>query len=211
MASSIVADLSYFGLPPQTQVQLHANWAVAKSEIEAVQALVETVDNATLATEAGAGITGGPGTVYASSVRKIGGIYYTNILLDLTGLSSATDDLDIIGVSTPAAHLGQITAARNGTILAGRMTCLEVPASLTDIDLYAAESGAGVFEGGIAALTGTETALITSGGAWTAALAKIFTGIPAADTYLYLVNGAADTADVFTAGKFLIEMFGYDA
>lgn len=164
----------------------------------------------TMATEAGAGITGGTGTVYKSSVVKIGGIIKTSILIDLTGLSSSTTDLDIIGQGASVAYLGQITAARNGTILTGRVTCLEAPAGgVTDIDLYSATEGTGVFDGGIAALT--ETALLTSGAAWTIMRELALTAVPAANQYLYLTGGAAGTAAAYTAGKFLIELEGYDA
>jgi hypothetical protein len=64
-----------------------------------------------------------------------------------------------------------------------------------------------VFDGGIAALT--ETAIVTAGGAWTLGLAKYFNDLPVADQYLYLTGGAAGTAAAYTAGKFLIELFGY--
>lgn len=159
---------------------------------------------------AGAGITSGTGTLYKSNVIRLGGIYQTSILIDLTGLASSTTDLDIIGVGASAAHLGQITAALNGTILGVRMTCLELPAGgADDIDLYAATEGTGVFDGGIAALT--ETALITSGAAWASGTVKASTAVPAADQYLYLTGGEAGTAATYTAGKFLIELFGYDA
>ena len=156
---------------------------------------------------AGDGITDGTGTIYRSSITEEGGIIKTTILIDLTGCSSATSDLDIIGIGTEDANLGQITAAKNGTILAGSMKCLELPSSLTDIDLYSATVGTGAFEDGIAALT--ETALLTKGGAWAAMAEDDLTALPAADGFLYLVNGAADTADVFTAGKFLLELWGY--
>lgn len=161
--------------------------------------------------KADAGITTGAGTVYKSSVVKAGGIIKTSILIDLTGLASSTTDLDIIGVGTFPANLGQITAEKCGTILSGRMTCLEVPAGgVTDIDLYYATEGTGVFDGGIAALT--ETALITAGGAWTLALTKAIADPAAlAGKYLYLTGGAAGTAATYTAGKFLIELSGYDA
>jgi len=90
-----------------------------------------------LETEAGLGITSGTGTVYRSGVVKVGGIITTQILIDLTGLTSADSDLDVIGVedTTAACHIGRITAARNGTILGGTLKCLEAPASLTDIHL----------------------------------------------------------------------------
>ncbi len=162
-----------------------------------------------LTTGAGAGITSGVGAVYKSDVWQSGGIIYTNILVDLTGLASSTTDLDIIGVGSSAAHLGQLTAAQNGTIYGGRMTCLEVPAGgVTDIDLYWATEGTGVFDGLVTALT--ETALITAGAAWTLALAKaIADPVGIANGYLYLTAGAAGTPATYTAGKFLLELFGY--
>lgn len=156
----------------------------------------------------GAGISGGTGTVFKSSVQRVGDIIRTSILIDLTGLASSTTDLDIIGVGASAAYLGQVTAARNGTILSGRMTCLEVPVGgADDIDLYAATEATGVFDGGIATLD--ETALVTSGGAWTLGSMKALSAVPAADQYLYLTGGEGGTAATYTAGKFLIELDGY--
>lgn len=165
-------------------------------------------DNAVLSTLAGAGITGGTGTIYKTSVMQQGSIITTRIYIDLTGLGSSTTDLDIIGTGSSAAHIGRITAARNGTIDAIRVTCLELPAGgVTDIDLYAADEGTGVFDGGIGSLT--ETALLTSGGAWANGTTKGATAMPAANQYLYLTGGAGGTAGTYTAGKFLIELIGY--
>lgn len=162
----------------------------------------------TFKVEAGVGITAGVGAVCRSSVRQVGGIVYSNILIDLTGLASSTTDLDIIGVAGGPAHIGQITSARNGTILTGRMTCLEVPVTgADDIDLYSAVQGTGLFDGLVTDLT--ETALLTSGGAWTLALTKALGAFPAANEYLYLTGGEAGTAATYTAGKFLIQLEGY--
>lgn len=159
---------------------------------------------------AGAGATGGTGTVHRASVIKLGGgVIQTRIYIDLTGLASSTTDLDIIGVGASVAYIAQITNAANGEIFAARMSCIEVPAGgVTDIDLYAATESTGVFDGGVAALT--ETALVTAGGAWTR-LPKLFTALPVANAYLYLTGGAAGTAATYTAGKFLIELEGYEA
>lgn len=163
-----------------------------------------------LLTGAGVGITAGTGTVYRSSVRLEGGIYRTTIMIDLTGLASSTTDLDIIGVAGGPAHIGQVTADQNGTILEIRMTCLELPAGgADDIDLYSAVEGTGEFDGAITSLT--ETALITSGGAWANGTTKGSTAVPTASGYLYLTGGEAGTAATYTAGKFLIELFGYAA
>jgi len=158
----------------------------------------------------GAGISGGTGTVFKSSVIRIGDIIKTSILIDLTGLSSSTTDLDIIGQGTDPAYLGQITAAKNGTILTGRMTCLEVPAGgIADIDLYSATEATGKFDDAVGGLA--ETAMITAGGNWTLAAVKAFGAVPAANSYLYLTGGAGGTAAAYTAGKFLIELEGYEA
>lgn len=158
----------------------------------------------------GAGISDGVGTVFKSSIERVGDIIKTTVLIDLTGLASSTTDLDIIGVGANPAFLGQITAAKNGTIFSARMKCLEAPVGgVTDIDLYSATEATGVFDGGIAALT--ETALLTAGGAWTLGLSTELGALPAAGQYLYLTGGAAGTAATYTAGKFQIELEGYAA
>lgn len=156
----------------------------------------------------GAGITAGVGTVYRSSITKTDGKIVTQIYIDLTGLASSTTDLDVIGVGASAAYLGQFTTAMNGLGASGRMSCIETPAGgVTDIDLYSATVATAKFDDGIAALT--ETAHITSGGAWAAGLQKNFTLAVPANNYLYLTGGAAGTAATYTAGKFLIELDGY--
>lgn len=182
--------------PSQRQALARANLGAASSE--------------TLAVTAGAGITGGTGTVYKYGVSRIGSIVRTEILIDLTGLSSSTTDLDIIGQGASAAHLGQITAAINGTPFAGIMECLEAPAGgVTDIDLYFATVATGVFDGAISGLAG-QAALLTSGAAWTLAR-RLALADPAslANGYLYLTGGAGGTAAAYTAGKFRIEILGY--
>lgn len=169
------------------------------------------VDSDTLATGAPAGVTGGTGTIYKNKVFRSGGIIKTEILIDLTGLGSSTTDLDVIGQgAAAAAHIGKLTAAECGaTIHAVSMQCLEAPAGgVGDIDLYSAVEGTAKFDDGIAALT--ETALITSGGAWTNGVTKAATTCPLATEYLYLTGGAAGTAASYTAGKFLVTLYGSD-
>lgn len=155
----------------------------------------------------GAGILAGSGTLYQSSVVRHGDIKTTTILIDLTGLSSTTTDLDIIGTAG-VSHIGQITAAVNGTILGGEMTCLEVPAGgADDIDLYSATVGTGAYDDGIAALT--ETAMVTAGGAWSLGeTIGIVADSSPAGNYLYLTSGEAGTAAPYTAGRFLITLYG---
>lgn len=168
---------------------------------------------AALTTGAGVGITGGSGTVYKSVAYKIGLIYTVEILIDLTGLGSSTTDDDIIGVAGGPAHLGQLIAAETGTtILTVTMQCIEVPAGgVTDIKLWSATEATGVFDDAGGTVL-TETALVDNAGAWTSGLVKgqIGTSVPAANSYLYLINGAAGVPGTYTAGKFIITLKGYD-
>lgn len=164
-----------------------------------------------MATEAGTGITAGSGTVYASSVAIVGGIIRTSILIDLTGLNSKNTDGDIIGVDATAnpCHIGQITAARNGTIFAGRITCHETPAGGDpNVNLYSAAEGTGVEDGAIGDLT--ETLLYDRSGDWAAGDDNVLSAWPAADEYLYLTQGDATGTDAtYTAGRLAIELLGY--
>ncbi len=170
---------------------------------------IASFDANTMPVEAGTGITTGSGTIYRSSVIQSGGVITTQILIDLTGLRS-TGSGDIIGVNGTSlvCHIGQITAARNGTILTGSMECFEAPAGGDpDINVHSATEGTGVEDGAIGDLT--ETLLVNAGDA-TLGSKVYFTAVPAADEFLYLTTGDATDAD-YTAGKLLIELKGYDA
>jgi|TARA_Y100000015_G_scaffold37850_1_gene40184 hypothetical protein len=170
---------------------------------------VSSFDANTMAVEAGTGITGGTGTIYRSSVQRVGGIITTRILIDLTGLRSTASG-DIIGVNgtSNVCHIGQITAARNGTILTGSMECFEAPAGGDpDINVHSATEGTGVEDGAISSLT--ETLLVNAGDA-TLGSKVYFTAVPAADEFLYLTLGDTTDAD-YTAGKLFIELMGYEA
>ncbi len=170
---------------------------------------VSSFDANTLATEAGTGITGGTGTIYRSAVQRVGGIITTRILIDLTGLRSTASG-DIIGVNgtSNVCHIGQITAARNGTILTGSMECFEAPAGGDpDINVHSATESTGVEDGAISSLT--ETLLVNAGDA-TLGSKVYFSAVPAADEFLYLTLGDTTDAD-YTAGKLFIELMGYEA
>jgi len=162
---------------------------------------------ADVATGAGAGITSGTGTICEHSVVKVGGLYKTEMLVDLTGLASTATDGDIIGAAAGgAAYLCQVTAARNGTIIAGRMMCMEVAAGGDDdMALYSATEATGAYDGAIADLAET---LLLDHGAWTAGQLDELAALPAADEYLYFVAKGGDTGAAYTGGIYLVELWG---
>jgi len=167
-----------------------------------------TLTGNTIATTAGTGITTGTGTVYEAGVIKIGEVFHTTILIDLTGLASSGSG-DIIGKdSTANSHIGQITAAVNGTVLGGKLTCLEAPSGGDpDINLWYADEATGTEDAAVTGLT-NQVQICDSGDLALNSVVSLAT--VAADKYLYMATGAATNAD-YTAGKLLIEFWGYTA
>jgi hypothetical protein len=153
----------------------------------------------------GAGIEGSA-AVYETSVKTENGIVTTSIMIDLTGLQSGGTAGDIIGKNgSGVAYIARITTADNGTVFGVKMTCFEAPAGGdTDIDLSSATEGTGVEDVAISTLT--ETQIINSG---TLSLGTTAFGTDiAADQYLYLVGQGTSNA-AYTAGRLLIEIYGY--
>lgn len=159
------------------------------------------------ADEAGIGITGAA-AYFSSNVTAFGNLVKTEIVIDLTGLNSGGAADDVIGDDgAGVAHLGQITAAVNGTIIAGRLTCLETPATGDDdIDVYSATEDTGVEDTAIGDLTETQ---LSNSGDLTANTVVALTP-PAADQYLYLVGGTGGSA-TYSAGILLLEFWGSPA
>lgn len=142
---------------------------------------------------------------YDSAVVTQGGITKTTIILDLTGAKSTTTLNDIIG-DTGACDIGQITAAVNGAVIGGKMTCLEVPTTgVADIDLSMASVNTGAYDADVTALTNYGS-LVSAGAAWTLGLEKGF-GPVTADYYLYLSSGVAGTPGTYDAGIFMLEFW----
>jgi hypothetical protein len=142
-------------------------------------------------------------------VIKKGSVFKTEIFIDLTGLNSGATIGDIIGVDDTAnCPIGQITAALNGTISYGQITCLETPATGDpDVDFYGTVTEAtGTQDAAIADLTG-ETLLLNNGD-WTGApqTPKAMTAVPGVG-YIYMVDGGGTDA-TYTAGQFLLELWG---
>jgi len=164
---------------------------------------------ADMATTAGAGITTGADN-FASCVEKVGTLFKTTIVIEVDGLNSGANADDIIGkADTANCSLGQITAARNGTIFAGTMTCLEAPTGGDeDIDLFDGDVGTGTEDVDIETAMTTEDILCDSGGDWTIGRVVPLTAFPTADYFLYLTAATGDVNDTYTAGIFVIELWG---
>ena len=167
-----------------------------------------------MAVEATAGIEG-TAAVYVTQVNRLKSDVSTNvnvvkttIMIDLTGLKDGGTAGDIIGKDgSGVAFIGQVTTANQGTVFGVTMTCLETPAGgSTDIDLFSATEGTGVNDTAIGDLT--ETQIINAGAA--SAGTVVAGGDIAADQFLYLVSQGTGDA-TYTAGRFLIEITGFDA
>lgn len=156
---------------------------------------------------AGAGITAGVGTICETAVVREGGLIISRFLVDLTGLSAAAAG-DVIGAAAGgAAYLGRITAAVNGTILGGRLVCLEAPAGGdADIDLYSATAATAVYNDAISGVAGQVQA-INTGTLSLGTVGNVIADTITADDYLYLVSVGA-TAAAYTAGRFMLELYG---
>lgn len=162
------------------------------------------VDTESPALDVGTGITTGSGTICRANGGVAGGIYRVTIVIDLTGLNSGGTAGDIIGVDGTSlpCYIARLPAM---TVLGGRMTCLELPAGGdTDIDLYSANEGTGTEDSAITGLTETQ---IINGGTQALGTLTYFSAYPTTNQYLYLVGQGTSNA-TYTAGRFLIEIFG---
>jgi len=160
-----------------------------------------------LALTAGVGITG-TADDFASKVVKIGTLFKTTIVIDVDGLHSGGTANDIIGADgAGVAHLGQITAARNGTIFAVKLTCIETPTTGDDdIDLWSADEPSGVEDTLITDLS--NQVQLTNGGALTAGTIVGTNGVPVADQHLYLASAGGAASAEYATGILLIELWG---
>ena len=188
-----------------SKVEVETIWdATSKTNSNFTDISIDSSGNNANGLTAGAGFLTGTGTVYNSWVKKAGNVIKTCIYIDLTGLHSNVGQNDIIGVDAEAgvAHIGQITAAKNGTIFAGNVRVLEAMSTgSADIDLYAATEGTGVEDGLITDLAETK---LLDGDTLVANEDLALTALPTANQYLYLVAGTAGIgAAVYDGGKLL--------
>lgn len=158
----------------------------------------------------GTGFDGAAFALWASKGRiGAAGPVISEFIFDLTNLVNSTTAADIIGeTATANCHMGQITAAVQGTAQIIEMVCLETPAGGDpDIDLYSATESTGTENALVTDLT--ETLLLARGASWANGDVRGATVMPAANEYLYLAVGSAGGAPgTYTAGKFKITIYG---
>jgi hypothetical protein len=159
-----------------------------------------------VAAEHGAGAIG-TAVEPATYRRTENGIIITEIKIDLTGLTASGTENDVIGLAAGgAAYIGRNVVATNGQVFRVEMSCLEVPTG-GDADVILVQGSAAdeAYNDTVA-----NTAAVCDGtGDW--ALGEtIVNNVPGltANYYLYLTQGATDSA-AYTAGQFLIRIFGH--
>ena len=159
----------------------------------------------------------GPGIVDAiksASQHRNGQEIITEIAVDLgtskEDISSATHDRDPIGiVSGGASYITQLTQAKYGIITEIRVVCVEAAQTLADLDLEFGTDGDGVNDtpDGTAPTSIATNICATAGSDISV---EYDNGSTLADQYLYICNGSGDTPDVFTHGKLLIYIHGFE-
>jgi len=160
---------------------------------------------------AGTGVSTGTSTVCEHRVTKVGGLFKTEIFLDITGLNDGGNGVTgaVVGkdAATVNCHVGQILAAVNGTIVAGRMSCLLTPATgHADIDLFTANEGTLAQDTAIG--DATANVKIVDGATWATGDVIALTALPPADDHLVLAMGSGGGDADYSAGLFLIELWG---
>ena len=151
----------------------------------------------------GAGITAGSDTISKTSAVRTGDIVYTTIVLDVDDLHSDADDR-VVGVdgNTDPAYLMRIGTGYQGTLIGGKLTCLEAPNA--DISLFKSTSGT-LDEGDTASGAAGYASVCSKGSTWAAGDMRAFSSIPSNNDYLYLEGESTAT---FSSGRFIIEMWG---
>ena len=153
----------------------------------------------------------GTGTILAprTYIRTENGAIITTIKIDLTGLKSMNTANDIIGLDTvgpPASYLLKYVVATHGIVHRIEMHCIELPAGGdNDINLVA---GSAADEGHDDAVTGA--VVLVNGGDWVAGKTVVQEAQAiTANYYLYLTAGTGDLDVVYTAGQFIIVLYGH--
>lgn len=160
----------------------------------------------TVATEHGAGAIGTAAAPVTSRHVDSNGDIVTEIRVDLTGLNSKDTANDVIGLSAGgAAYIGQYVVATCGVVYKMELICLETPAGGDDdVNVVANVSAVLAYDGAGGTTYGVDGGDAVAG----QVVQDLVQGLT--DThYLYLTAGTGDTAAAYTAGMFIVRMYGH--
>jgi hypothetical protein len=144
-------------------------------------------------------------------IQNVGGDIITTIQVDLTGLKKASDVGDVIGLDgVNGAYLLQFLSAKHGILYKVEVSCIELPTGtnvLKDFDLIVNSSATLAFDGDA---SGGDSIFAAGGNfALGTTIQNLAVTQPTNAEYLYLCEGATSSdAQVFTAGKLVIKLFG---
>jgi hypothetical protein len=183
------------------------NLLTAHSKITAVEVTQGAISAVSMTMEPGSGFADAT-AVHKANVWQEGIFRRTQIFVDLDGLNSGDTAKDVIGqAATANCHIGQITAAVNGTIFRGTMRCLETPTNgEPNIDLVESTL-ATITEDTAFDASGSSATLVAADGDWAIDTAQPLTTMPTADRYLYLAAGDATNAE-YNTGQYQIDLWG---
>lgn len=169
---------------------------------------ISSIATAVEAAEHGAGAIGTSSFGAPQTYRWIeNGIIVTQIKFDLTGLASVATANDVIGLSAGgAAYIGRNVVATNGVIFKTSIAVLETPTGgdndvnvVTNASAVLAYDGAG----GTTYLVGDLGDLLVG-----KSVENLVPALTEGD-YFYLTAGTGDTAAAYTAGQYIVTLYGH--
>lgn len=153
---------------------------------------------------------GAIGTAYPPQTRRWteAGVIVTQIKFDLTGLASVATANDVIGLAAGgAAYIGRNVVANNGVIFKTEFSCIETPAGGdNDVNVVTNSSAALAYDG-----AGGTTYISNSGDLVAGQTIQNLVPAITANHYFYLTAGTGDTAAAFTAGMYVLTLYGHAA
>lgn len=157
------------------------------------------------AAEHGAGAIG-TGVAPATYRYTQNGTIITEIKVDLEGLKSKDTANDVIGLGAGgAAYIGRNVVATNGIIYKIELICLETPAGGdNDVNVVANASAALAYDGAGGTAYGIDGGDAVAG----QVIEDLVQGLTAND-YFYLTAGTGDLDVVYTAGQFIVRLYGH--
>ena len=144
-----------------------------------------------------------------TSRREENSFIVTEHKFDVTGLKSGAVGDSTIGIASTGAggvaFIGRNILANNGVVTKVELICIETPAGGDD-DINVVSNVSATLEQGDA---GGTTYLSNSGDLLAGQRTENLVPAIPADHYFYLTAGSGDTAAVYTAGQYILRLYGH--